>query len=144
MGPIKEKSMTSVSFEHWRYTFTEEMLFRYGGPFSRGVAGSVFMQDIYHRATKASDMNATISYEQLLCGNEAFPEAAVADPLADLEVWDEWRSGTRYFPYPGRYSKLDITSQDDKTSSPSTVGVLGEIMAGLFAQVGISPCQPSS
>lgn len=54
-------------------------------------------------------------------------------------MWDEWRSGLRHFPYAGRYSKLGISRQQEKTSSSSSVGVLGEVMAGLFAQVGISP-----
>jgi hypothetical protein len=68
-----------------------------------------------------------------------FPEAAVADPLADLEVLDEWRSGVRVFPYPGQYGRLELAAQEGKGPSTSSVGVLGEIMAGLFAQVGISP-----
>jgi hypothetical protein len=83
----------------------------------------------------------TIAFDQnlILAANEVFPEAAVCDPLADLEVWDEWRSGVRSFPYPGRYGRLGIRRQDAKTNSSSSTGVLGEIMAGLFAQSGIAP-----
>ena len=98
-----------------------------------------YANDIYERSDRVSIVKIECSENQIRSGNEAFAEAAVADPIADLEVWDEWRSGTRYFPYPGRYSRLGITRQDDKTSSPSSVGVIGEIMAGFFAQAGESP-----
>ena len=97
------------------------------------------MAEIHSKAEKISALDTSFKYSQIICGNEAFPESAVSDPIADLEVWDEWRSGMRYFPYTGRYSKLGISRQEEKTSSSSSVGVLGEIMAGYFAQVGVSP-----
>jgi hypothetical protein len=129
-----------VSFEHWSCTFHEEKLRKYGSRyFSRKEAGVEYAREIYKRSNRISSHDLKFTARQIRAGNEAFPEAAVADPIADLQVWDEWRSGSRYFPYPGRYSKLGITKQDDKTSSPSSVGVLGEIMAGLFAQVGVWP-----
>jgi hypothetical protein len=132
--------MIDVSFEHWRYTFTEEMLTKYGSRyFTRNDAGANYYGDIIHRAEQVSSLNLNFSERQIRLGNEAFAESAVADPIADLEVWDEWRSGTRYFPYRGIFSRLGITRQDDKTSSPSSVGVIGEIMAGFFAQAGVSP-----
>jgi hypothetical protein len=132
--------MIEVTFEHWQYTFSQTILARYGSRyFSRKQAGECYSADIYASATRAACQDLQFEKSQLLCGNEAFPEAAVADPIADLETWEEWRSGLRDFPYPGRYSRLGITRQDDKTSSPSSVGVIGEIMAGFFAQVGVSP-----
>lgn len=132
--------MIDVSFEHWRYTFSDTLLARYGSPhFSRKEAGDMYADDISKSATQAASIDLRFREDQILCGNEAFPEAAVADPVADLEVWDEWRTGMRDFPYPGRYSKLGITRQDEKTSSPSSVGVIGEILTGFFAQAGVSP-----
>jgi len=133
-------SQIHVSFQHWQYEFSDDLLSRYGSPhFARNDAGSILSKEIYRNAVLGTNVQIPFSYEQILCGNEAFPEAAVADPIADLDVWNEWRSGTRYFPYPGRYSKLGITKQDDKISSPSSVGVLGEIICGIFTQAGISP-----
>jgi hypothetical protein len=132
--------MIQVSFQLWRYEFSDKMLSRYGSRyFSRREAGQEYIEDIYRRAEPGPAHDLTFAEDQILCGNEAFPEAAMADPIADLEVWDEWRSGTRDFPYPGRYSRLGITRQEHKISSPSSVGVLGEIMAGFFAQEGVSP-----
>jgi hypothetical protein len=77
------------------------------------------------RAILRSSFGLDFSAAQIRSGNEAFAEAAVANPIADLEIWDEWRSGTRSFPYADRYSRLVITRQDEKTSSPSSVGVIG-------------------
>jgi hypothetical protein len=132
--------MIEISFEHWRYTFTEEMLIKYGSRyFHRKEAGAHYVLDIHQRSEQVSSLSLGFSERQVRSGNEAFAEAAIADPIADLEVWEEWRSGTRYFPYHGRYSRLDITRQDDKTSSPSSVGEVGEIMTGFFAQAGVSP-----
>jgi hypothetical protein len=133
-------SKIGVSFEHWKYTFPTAMLSRYGSRyFSRKEAGQAYASDIYDKAECAAEHRLDFEEEQILCGNEAFPEAAVADPIADLQVWDEWASGIRDFPYPGRYSRLGITRQEEKVSSPASVGVLGEIMAGFFAQAGVSP-----
>ena len=132
--------MIDVSFEHWSYVFPEEELVRYGSPhFDRKTAGQILSRSLSIHAKRISSHNTVFDPKQILCGNEAFPEAAVADPLADLEVWDEWRSGFRAFPYSGQYSRLGIRRQEGKTSSPSSVGVLGEIMAGLYAQAGVSP-----
>lgn len=130
----------SVSFQHWQHMFSEATLTKYGSPyFAKNKAGAALMEEVYAQASRVKSLDTTFTYDQIICGNEAFPEAAVADPIADLDVWDEWRSGIRSFPYPGRYTRLGIARQEDKTSSPSSVGVLGEIMAGFFAQVGISP-----
>jgi hypothetical protein len=132
--------MIGISFEHWQYTFTERMLIKYESPhYSRKEAASAYSRHICAHSTRLSTLELEFAERQIRCGNEAFAEAAVADPIGDLEVWDEWRFGTRSFPYPGRYSRLDITRQEKKTSSPSSVGVIGEIMAGFFAQAGVSP-----
>jgi hypothetical protein len=134
------KDDVSVSFEHWSYTFSPDLLRKYGSRyFSANEAGINYRDDIYTRSSLVSTHNLVFTASQLVAGNEAFPEAAVADPISDLRVWDEWRTGSRYFPYPGRYRTLGITRQDAKIPSPSSVGVLGEIMAGFIAQVGISP-----
>jgi len=134
------RDLISVSFEHWQYTFPDDMLSRYGSSYySEKEAGKQYAKSIYSGARGAAEHQLDFVVSQILCGNEAFPEAAVADPVGDLIIWDEWTSGIRDFPYPGRYSRLGITRQDTKISSPSSVGVLGEIMAGFFAQAGVSP-----
>ena len=127
-------------FQHYRYLFPDEQLIRYGSPFFNPMeAGKILSKLVVARATEENKHVVSFDLKHLLCANEAFPEAALADPLADLEVWDEWRSGNRYFPYPGHYSPLGIRRQEGKTQSTSSVGVVGEIMAGLYAQAGIAP-----
>ncbi len=132
----------SVSFEHWKYIFPDEVLTKYGSPFfSKKEAAEFLIPEVYEnkRPIYSSIEMLQFSREQLLAANEAFPEAALSDPLADLEVWDDWRLGIRSFPYPGKYGPLGIMNQDKKTTATSSVGVIGEIMTGLFAQAGLSP-----
>ncbi len=132
--------MIDVTFQHWRHVFADEELIRYGSPhFDRKTAGQALSASVKGSAILKNSCALAFSEKLILSANEAYPEAAVADPLADLEVWDEWRSGIRSFPYPGRYGRLGIRRQDAKTNSTSSTGVLGEIMAGLFAQAGIAP-----
>jgi len=129
-----------VDFEHWRVDLPEEKLSRYNSPhFDEAEVARYFIKFAEEHAHQCHSYTQTFSPDQLLCANEAFPEAAVADPLGDLEVWDEWRSGTRVFPYEGKFGRLGIRAQDPKTQSPSSVGVIGEIMAGIYAQAGIAP-----
>ena len=128
-------------FSHWEYDFSDEELTRYGSPYyDPKVAGGELSKSFFeHKAERISTAELLFEYAHLLCANEAFPEAALADPLSDLAVWDDWRTGRRQFPYPGSYSKLGIQYQEDKTVATSSVGVLGEIMAAVFSQAGIAP-----
>jgi len=129
-----------VRFQHWEYEIADELLVRYGSPFfSRTDAGNALHERLLADANMVSSHTVNFQEQQIICANEAFPEAAVADPLADLRVWEEWETGHRVFPYPGRFSRLGLTRQEGKTSSPSSVGVLGEIFAGIFAQSYIAP-----
>ncbi len=129
-----------VRFQHWEYEIADELLARYGSPFfSRPDAGAALQRRLLSGAAMVSSQIIDFQEQQIICANEAFPEAAVADPLADLQVWDEWETGHRIFPYPGRFSRLGLTRQEGKISSPSSVGVLGEIFAGLFAQSFVAP-----
>jgi hypothetical protein len=124
-----------VHFQHWDYEIPSELLIRYGSPhFSIHEAGRALLPRLISRAHLEARMTVSFNELHILCANEAFPEAAIADPLADLQVWDEWCNGSRRFPYPGRFSRLGLTHQEKKTSSPSSVGVVGEIMAGVFSQ----------
>lgn len=147
-----------VDFQHWSYKFPSEVLVKYGSPHYSSKEVRDFMVNCidtsYHdnirqkglfddkndvgrfKILHSCDMN--FDMDHLICANEAYPEAAVSDPLADLEVWDQWNNGIRTFPYPGKFSRLGIVKQKEKTTSTSSVGVLGEIIAGLFAQAGIS------
>ena len=136
--------MIEVSFEHWKYEFSEEDL-QYGSShFGEGEARKNLRDALDKarstgKAKRITKDSIDFTESHIICANESFPEAAIADPIADLQVWNEWRSGVRIFPYSGQYSKLSITNQPGKGSSPSSIGVVGEIMAGLFGQAIISP-----
>lgn len=131
----------AVDFEHWRVELQDEWLTRFGSPhFEPSRARNEMLARVVRYAERKGDRyQLTFDRAQIVVANEVFPEAAMADPLADLEVWNEWSSGIRAFPYPGRFSRLGLVAQEGKTTATSSVGVLGEIMAGLFAQAGISP-----
>jgi hypothetical protein len=127
--------MIHVSFQHWCHVFSDKALIRYGSPhFDRYSAGQALRQEVVGSASLVDNVALQFPEETILCANEAFPEAAIADPLADLEIWDEWSTGVRSFPYPGKYGRLGIQTQMPKTASTASVGVIGEIMAGLLAQ----------
>jgi hypothetical protein len=127
-------------FQHWHYEIADELLTRYGSPlFSRTDAGAALQERLPSGAVMVSSRTINFQEQHIICANEAFPEAAVADPLADLQVWDEWETGHRIFPYPGRLSRLGLMRQEGKISSPSSAGVLGEIFGGLFAQAYVAP-----
>ena len=130
-----------VEFRHYRIEFSDDVLSRFGSRyFARKEAGRQLRKWLLERLRTAQhSASLQFSAAQLACANEVFPEAALADPIADLEVWDEWRSGLRRFPYPGVYTRLDILRQEKKTSATSSVGVLGEILAGLFSQSYVAP-----
>lgn len=129
-----------VDFQHYQYTFEDADLIRYGSPhFSDKEIGESLETKVLADATRRFAHTLRFDPRQILCANEAYPEAAISDPLADLDIWDEWRSGRRVFPYPGQFSRLGITAQHAKTESPASIGVIGEIFAGLFAQSYIAP-----
>ncbi len=134
------KELIEVDFQHWVFSFPESLLIYYGSPHhDESTVTRDLAEEVQKHSTLQHSHAAGFDRDHILCANEAFPEAAIADPLADLDVWDEWRSGKRTFPYPGRYIPLRIVRQEAKTSSPSSVGVLGEIFTGLYAQAGIAP-----
>lgn len=139
--PTTPSLTITVDFEHWRVELQEDWLIQFGSPHFEPprARAELFRRCVDHGSQVGPDLRLAFPRTQILLANEVFPEAAVADPLADLEVWDEWNSGIRAFPYPGQYSRLGLVTQESKTSASSSVGVLGEIMAGLFAQAGISP-----
>ena len=129
-----------VNFVHWRCELPDGALSRYGSPhFDRKSAGEALVGILDMGCQELYSSDFRFAEDQIISANEAFPEAAVADPVADLEIWEEWNSGIRTFPYPGKYSGLGVTSQPGKTAATTSVGVIGEIMAGLFAQAGIAP-----
>lgn len=133
-------SKIKVHFQHWQYEISSEYLTRYGSPYySKNEAGAAIWHQMSASGVCAQDANLEIQEAQVTCGNEAFPESALADPLADLRIWDEWVSGNRVFPYPGKFSRLGVTHQESKIAAPTSVGVLGEIITGLFSQALVSP-----
>lgn len=131
----------TVNFLHYEAELADDVLSRLGSRyFNKKEAGKQLRKWLLRRVrSPLHRAELTFSRSQLACANEVFPEAALADPVADLEVWDEWRTGLRRFPYPGVYTRLDILRQGAKTSATSSVGVLGEILAGLFSQSFVSP-----
>jgi hypothetical protein len=130
-----------VTFQHYRCELTDTELRRFGSPhLSPKEVGEELRKRLSSRCRlPVFDVSLQFQRAQILCANEVFAESAIADPLADLEIWDEWRNEERQFPYPGRYSRLGITDQPGKVSSSTAVGVLGEIFAGLFSQSYVAP-----
>lgn len=125
-------------FEHRRWEVPDEVLRRYGSPhFSRSEAGKAVETLARRHSVHVASGNHRIPRLAITAANEAYAEAAVADPVNDLLVWSDWRSGKRRFPYAGRYVPLDIASQQTKTVATSALGVLGEAVTGLYAQAGI-------
>ena len=133
-------NMIEVDFKAFDHTISEDLMIRYGSPyFDRKTAGQVLANDLLEKAVRTHSEFFQFDRAQVICANEAFPETAVADALADLEIWNSWSSGLRIFPYPGKFSRLGLTHQEGKTASTTATGVIGEIFAGLFGQAGISP-----
>lgn len=72
-----------VSFQHWRHMFSEATLTKYGSPyFAKNKAGAALMEEVYTQASRVRSLDTTFTCDQIICGNEAFPEAAVADSHA--------------------------------------------------------------
>lgn len=133
--------MVNIAFHHYSIELPDEILSRFGSRYyPRTDAGKEVRKWLINSIGDPEiELHLPFDETQVKLGNEAFPEAALADPLADLEVWDEWQSGLRRFPYPGVYTRLNIFHQEKKTSATSNIGVLGEIFTGLFSQNYVGP-----
>jgi hypothetical protein len=133
--PNQPERRLTVDFEHCKCELTAQELRRYGSPhFDRRTVGQELARVIEKRATIMAHGVHLVDRDQIIVSNQAYPESAVVDPLADLELWEEWRLGIREFPYPGHYAPLGLFRQGIKTSSSSSVGVIGEIIAGLISE----------
>lgn len=80
-----------VSFQHLRHQVASADLTKYGSPhFSPETAGRTLTKAVFFGADLA-DRHDDVEFDpaHILCANEAVPESAIADPLADLEVWDQ-------------------------------------------------------
>jgi hypothetical protein len=129
-----------VDFSHWRFELTADELRKFGSPhFDKKSAGEALAAAFEHRGISVDSGFSEFTRDHITTANQAYPESAVVDPIADLELWEEWRLGNREFPYVGRYAPLGIFRQGIKTSSPSSVGIVGEILAGLFGESVIAP-----
>ena len=78
-----------VKFEHYELDFNDEVLSRFG---SRYFSRKEAEEEIYDRTLQyirgpIYNSRLTFSPSEMSCANEVFPEAALADPVADLEVW---------------------------------------------------------
>lgn len=126
-------------FEHWQWQVDERYLLRTSNYFKSAEGLAEATTALYEEATRAYVADHSIPLLALYAGNEAYAESAVADPLADLNVWHEWRE-RRQFPYPGEYEPFGIVYDDNsrKDSASSAVGALGEAIAGIYAQAGIA------
>jgi hypothetical protein len=133
--------IVATNFTHLRSEFTDRELCRYGSPHvSKKEVGEELFPELRSRGSRpVCELDCGFQRKQIICANDVFPEAVSADPLADLEIWDEWQQNIRRFPFPGLFSPLGIAGQTGKTTSSTSVGVLGEIMCGLFSQAYISP-----
>ncbi|MCA9090424.1 MAG: hypothetical protein KDA90_17525 [Planctomycetaceae bacterium] len=130
-----------VRFTHLCCELAEAELARFGSPHVNKKEVGEELEPVIRRRTSSAqaELDLQFSRSQIICANEVFPESVSADPLADLEIWDEWRQSIRQFPFPGLYAPLQISEQKGKSTSTTSVGVLGEIMAGLLSQAYISP-----
>ena len=136
----EDSEYIEVNFEHLRIDLDEDSL-QYNSPHYKDKRARDGLLEFCQKNAKmrGTPLKMRFCRDQINLANEVFPEAAVADPLADLEILDEWKNGIRVFPYPGHYSRFELFIQEAKSPPTTSVGVIGEIMAGLFAQVGISP-----
>lgn len=130
-----------IDAEHYRFTIPDNFLSQWGSRYysKKEVGKAVVTWLMSAGASPAHHASVSLPSQFVICANEVFPEAALADPLADLDVWEEWRSGKRMFPYPGVYPRLAIAKSEGKTNSTTSIGVFGEILAGLFGQAVVAP-----
>jgi hypothetical protein len=138
---MSQTATVRIHFTHLRSELTDAELSRCGSPHvSKKEVGQRLLPQIVDRTRRPTcEFECSFQRSQIICANEVFPESVSADPLADLEIWDEWQQNIRRFPFPGLFSPLGIAGQSGKSTSPTSVGVLGEIMCGLFGQAYISP-----
>lgn len=134
-------SPINVHFTHLTCEFDDAELCRFGSPHvNKKELGQQLLPKIQQRtASTKRELTLEFTRSQIICANEVFPEAVSADPLADLEIWDEWQQNIRRFPYPGLFSPLGIVEQASKATNSTSVGVLGEIMSALLSQAYIAP-----
>ncbi len=131
--------MIGIQFQHWHYQFSSTILNHCSSYRKKNETESLFYDSLKSSAIQKEETKVNITEQQVLYANEVFPEAAIVNPLEDLRCWETWRSGAKIYPYPGKYARLSINNQLPKNSSPSSVGVLGEIIAGIIGQAIISP-----
>ncbi|MCB0703263.1 MAG: hypothetical protein KDC55_11205 [Ignavibacteriae bacterium] len=130
----------NVKYKKWSFVMNDEELTMYGSPyFSESQVGKYFYDRFRSELYTPIQDTVKIPYEVFICANEAFPESALNDPIADLKLYDQWRNNTRQFPYVGKYLPLGISKQDSKTQNSGSVGVFGEVLAGMFIQHLVSP-----
>jgi hypothetical protein len=134
-----ERILLEIDFQHVKFEFPQAL--------ERITSPHFSDTESKHKLGSAFFGNKKIIYANrhniedgvVLFANEAFPEAAVNDPLGDLRIWNLWQTGIRAFPYPGQYLPLEIFSQGTKVKSTSSMGVLGECLCGIYATSGIGP-----
>jgi hypothetical protein len=105
----EDSEYIKVDFEHWHVKLDEDSL-QYGSPhYGEKCARDRLLEFCEKKAEPRKALGDMIfCRDQINLANEVFPEAAVADPLADLEILDEWKNGVRVFPYPGHYSRFEL------------------------------------
>lgn len=128
-----------LDFNHIKYEFSPDLERMISPHFSDKEARQRLEKSFF--STKKIELSDKfiLKDELILFANEAFPESAVNDPLGDLKMWNLWQTGIRSFPYPGKYLPLEIYNQGAKVQSTSSMGVVGECLAGLLATAGIGP-----
>ena len=131
----------NIEYVHYKHIFSEQEMKRFGSQYYSSKERGEALLELFSKCVKTPifETNKDHEYDYLMCANEAFPEAALSDPFADLEVWSDWKSGFRSFPYAGTYAPLNIEKQETKTVSTSSIGVIGEILSGIYIQNIIAP-----
>jgi len=128
-----------VKVIHWKYVPENDFLVQYSSPYHTVLTCTEpLINDLNSNKKFIGETSLKFTREQIICGNESYPESAISDPIADIEVWNEWKTGIRVFPYEGMYKPFNINNQEPKTASTTTIGVLGEIISGFVAEALIN------
>jgi len=130
----------TIYFKYYKGVFPIDLARKYSSPYFqqkeiiKGLSNNL-LNNIQEEYSSVFLMDE----EQFKCGNEIFPEAAISDPLSDLNTYDEWQNGRRIFPHRGEYAPFGIEAQLAKIESSVSFGVVGEILTGLFCQSYFAP-----
>ena len=136
--------MIESCFSHYKITVDEDLINLISDHFDKTKTKQkahelIIDNNNLNLAAPGLPITTQFKNTKIRIANNIYPEAAVSDPLGDLKLYKLWRNGIRYFSYPGQYKRFDIKTQKSKDASKTSIGVVGEIFAGIYANAYISP-----